>query len=369
MLGTDRDLDVPSSPDDRPCCFIAPPDLLGRAVESEDADRREAAIRTLAASASVRGRRSLITQVMRELDVDVGALPFAAPPSGERRTVYDVEHDGGTTLPGRKVRVEGSPASDDGAVNEAYDGADQVYDFFHDVFGRDSIDAKGLDLVSSVHYGVGFDNAFWDGGQMVYGDGSGHLFVEGALTKAIDVIGHEMAHGVTQHTAGLKYGSQPGALNESISDVFGSLVKQYKLGQSADEADWLIGNGALVPQLGKALRSMSEPGTAFKGDPQPGHMDHYVNLPNDNDPRNDNGGVHINSGIPNRAFFLAATEIGGHAWEKAGRIWYAALTERLRPDSDFNAAAEATVEVAGELFRDGGEQKVVEEAWRQVGVG
>jgi Zn-dependent metalloprotease len=305
---------------------------------------------------------------MLELDVDVRALRFPQP-SADRRTVYDVESKGSTTLPGRKVREEESPASDDDAVNDAYDGADQVYDFYNEVFGRNSIDGKGMDLVSSVHYGVGFDNAFWDGEQMVYGDGSGHLFVEGALTKAIDVIGHEMAHGVTQHTAGLKYGGQPGALNESISDVFGSLVKQYKLGQSAEEADWLIGEGALVPQMGQALRSMRDPGTAFKGDPQPGHMDQYVDLPNDNDPRNDNGGVHINSGIPNRAFFLAATEIGGHAWEKAGRIWYAALTERLQPDSDFNAAAEATVEVAGELFRDGGEQKAVEEAWRRVGVG
>jgi Zn-dependent metalloprotease len=290
--------------------------------------------------------------------VDVTALR-AAPPSNERRTVYDVEHKGGTTLPGQKVRGEGAPATDDEAVNDAYDGADQVYDFFNDVFGRDSIDGKGMDLVSSVHYGVGFDNAFWDGQQMVYGDGSGHLFVVGALTKAVDVIGHEMAHGVTQHTAGLEYGGQPGALNESFSDVFGSLVKQYGLRQSAAEANWLIGEGSLAPQMGQALRSMRDPGTAFKGDPQPGHMDQYVDLPNDNDPRNDNGGVHINSGIPNRAFYLAATEIGGQAWEKAGRIWYAALTERLRPDSDFMAAAEATIEVAGELFKDGGEQKVV----------
>ncbi len=352
-----------------PGCFIAPPNLLSQMVESDDADRREAALRTIAASASVRARRALTTQVMRQLDVDVGALRFPSP-GEERRTVYDLGHEGSATLPGRtKARDEGAPASDDVAVNEAYDGADQVYDFYNDVFGRDSIDGKGMDLVSSVHYGVGFDNAFWDGVQMVYGDGSGHLFVEGALTKAIDVIGHEMAHGITQHTAGLEYGGQPGALNESISDVFGSLIKQYKLGQSAEQADWLIGAGALVPQLGKALRSMSEPGTAFKGDPQPGHMDRYVELPNDNDPRNDNGGVHINSGIPNRAFFLAATEIGGRAWEKAGRIWYAALTERLRPDSDFKAAAEATVEVAADLFKAGGEQKAVEEAWRQVGVG
>ncbi len=351
-----------------PCCFIAPPDLLSRMVESEDSDKREAALRTLAASASARSRRTLVTQVMRKLDVDVGALRLI-PPGDEGRTVYDVEHSGNTTLPGKKVRGEGSPASGDDAVNDAYDGADHVYDFYKEVFGRDSIDGKGMDLVSTVHYGVGFDNAFWDGQQMVYGDGSGHLFVEGALTKAIDVIGHECAHGVTQHTAGLEYGGQSGALNESISDVFGSLMKQYKLGQSAGEADWLIGEGSLVPQMGRALRSMRDPGTAFKGDPQPGHMDHYVHLPNDNDPRNDNGGVHINSGIPNRAFFLAATEIGGQAWEKAGRIWYAALTERLQPDSDFHAAAEATVEIAGELFKGGAEQQVVEEAWRQVGVG
>ena len=96
---------------------------------------------------------------------------------------------------------------------------------------------------------------------MVYGDGSGQIFLVGSLTKSIDVIGHELTHGVTQYTAGLEYSVQPGALNESFSDVFGSLVKQYSLGQRADEADWLIGAGILIPELGQALRSMSEPGS------------------------------------------------------------------------------------------------------------
>jgi Zn-dependent metalloprotease len=317
----------------------------------------------------MRTQRSVVGKVMRQLDVGVGKLAFVAPPAGERRTVYDLEHGGTTELPGTKVRGEGDEPSADESVNEAYDGADQVYDFYNDVLQRDSIDGNGLELVSSVHYGVDFDNAFWNGGQMVYGDGSGQLFVVGGLTKAIDVIGHEMTHGVTQYTAGLEYASQPGALNESVSDVFGSLVKQYSLSQSADEADWLIGEGTLLPALGKALRSMKEPGTAFEGDNQPSQMSEYVDLPNDNDPNNDNGGVHINSGIPNRAFYLAATEIGGNAWEKAGRIWYAALTERLQPDSDFEAAGQATVEVAGELFEAGGaEQAAVEKAWQEVGV-
>lgn len=215
-------------------------------------------------------------------------------------------------------------------------------EFYSEVYGRDSIDRRGMELISSVHYGVAFDNAFWNSAQMVYGDGSGRIFQEGAFTRPIDVVAHELTHGVTEFTSGLEYSTQPGALNESFSDVFGSLVKQYSLGQTADEADWLIGEGALVPAMGRALRSMKEPGTANSGDRQPGHMRDYLDLPDDNDPRNDNGGVHINSGIPNRAFYLAATAIGGNAWEKAGRIWYGTLTDRLGRRSSFERRATAT---------------------------
>ena len=205
---------------------------------------------------------------------------------------------------------------------------------------------------------------------MVYGDGSGHLFQVGALTKAVDVIGHELTHAVTQFTAGLEYSSQPGALNESFSDVFGSLVKQRKLGQTAEEADWLIGEGTLVPEIGRALRSMKEPGTAWSGDRQPADMAHYVDLPDDGDPRNDNGGVHINSGIPNRAFCLAATTIGGPAWEAAGKIWFQTLTGgHLEPTADFAAAAAATQSVAAELYgSEGAEHEAVANAWREVGL-
>jgi Zn-dependent metalloprotease len=350
-------------------CSITPPDLLARLAGSDDPDLREAAIQTLAASASMRTQRSLVTRVMREMDVDAQALGLAPPPTGQRQTVYDNENQGRDNLPGRKVRAQGEPPAEDDAVNEAYDGAEATYDFYKEVLERDSIDGAGLEIVSSVHYGVNYDNAFWNGVQMAYGDGSGRVFVRGGLTKAIDVIGHEITHGVVQYTAGLEYASQPGALNESFADVLGTLVKQFALGQSADEADWLLGDGILVPELGTALRSMKEPGTAFEGDRQPGHMDDYVDLPADNDPRNDNGGVHINSGIPNRAFHLAAMAIGGNAWEKAGRIWYASLVERLERDSEFTDAARATVEVAGELYESGGpEQEAVESAWRQVGV-
>jgi Zn-dependent metalloprotease len=353
-----------------PVCFIAPPNILARIAEEGKVEDRLAAVRTLAASASMRTRRSIVSQVVRELGVDVRALTFMAPPPGETRTVYDVHNGGSSALPGEKIRGEGDPSSADESVNEAYDGCDSTYKFYQQVFDRDSVDGNGLELVSSVHYGVDYDNAFWNGTQMVYGDGSGRFFERGGLTKDIAVIAHELTHGITQFTAGLEYHDQPGALNESISDVFGSLVKQYGLSQSAAEADWLIGEGILGEALhGKALRSMKEPGTANKFDDQPANMDGYVELPNDTDPANDNGGVHINSGVPNHAFYLAATTIGGNAWEKPGRIWYKALTDHLKPDSDFRIAAEATVAVAGELFDAGGpEQTAVGEAWQQVGV-
>jgi len=350
------------------CCYIAPPDLLARLAEEGTKEQRDAALRTLAASASMRTRRALIGQLLRDPQTRGAALAFMVTPAGTRRTVYDARHGGQNSLPGTRVRGEDDqPASDD-AVNEAFDGAGKTYDFYEQILGRNSIDGQGMEIVSSVHFGTDYDNAFWNGSQMVYGDGSGQLFTVGALTKSLDVIGHELTHGVTQFTAGLEYHTQPGALNESISDVFGSLIKQYSLGQSADQADWLIGEGTLLPELGKALRSMKDPGTAFKWDNQPGHMRDYQDLPDDNDPRHDNGGVHINSGIPNKAFYLAAAAIGGNAWEKAGRVWYTALTERFQPTTDFEQAAKLTVEVAGELFAGGTEQAAVQQAWQDVGV-
>jgi len=355
-----------TAPTMRPCCYIAPPHVLAVLAEEGSPEQREAAINALAASASMRGRRSVLTALV-QAEVDVQALA-AVPPSQAKITVYDVAQGGQAALPGTKVRGDGDPPSADDAVNEAYDGAETTYKFYEGVYGRNSVDDKGLELVSSVHYSVAFDNAFWNGTQMVYGDGSGRIFAVGGLTRAIDVIGHELTHGVTQYTAGLEYHTQSGAVNEHCSDVFGSLVKQHSLGQTADQADWLIGEGILVPGLGEALRSMKAPGTAWRYDTQPGTMSGYQNLPDDTDPRNDNGGVHINSGIPNHAFYLAATAIGGNAWEKAGKIWYDTLTTRLTATSDFRDLAEKTIACAEDLFGAGAETAAVQSAWHSVGV-
>ncbi len=126
--------------------------------------------------------------------------------------MYSAEN--GNTLPGKLVRSEGDPASSDPSVNEAYDGAGLTYDLFWRVYGRDSLDGQGMPLNSTVHYQRAYDNAFWDGTQMVYGDGDGDLF--NRFTLAVDVIGHELTHGVTEHTCNLTYNGQPGALNEFL---------------------------------------------------------------------------------------------------------------------------------------------------------
>ena len=284
---------------------------------------------------------------------------------GLRRQAFDC---GGTEdTPGNLVRKEDDPATADDAVNQAYDNAGTSWQFYHDIFGRESVDAHGRTLVSSVHYSQGYDNAFWNGQQMVYGDGDGQIFK--GFTNSLDVIAHELTHGVTQFTAQLPYQGQSGALNESMSDVFGSMVKQWAQGQTVDEADWLIGADIFTSNFkGRALRDMANPGTAYDDpvlgkDPQPGHMKDYVET------TDDKGGVHINSGIPNKAFVLAAKAIGGKSWEKTGKIWYVTLTERLTSSADFAKCAAETISVARDLFPDDPSIAAhIAQAWIDVGV-
>ena len=302
---------------------------------------------------------------VREERCTMRAVPslHATTAKGLRRTVFDAMN--GTSLPGEEARREGEPETDDLAVDEAYDGLGATYRYFSKVHERDSVNGRGLPLDATVHYRRAFNNAFWTGRQMVFGDGDGVIF--GRFTQSLDIIGHELTHGVTQYEAGLDYDGQSGALNEHMSDVFGSLVKQYTLKQTARKADWLIGAGLWAPGIqGVALRSMRAPGTAYDDprigrDPQPAHMDGYV------DTLDDNGGVHINSGIPNHAFYLAAIGFGNRAWAKAGRVWYLALTEPLRRNADFKTAATATVDAAGRQLGTRG-AAIVRAAWKLVGI-
>jgi Zn-dependent metalloprotease len=389
---------------------IIPPFLLEAIAANGTPSQQTAARRTLEIDSQIRAEREAVATARSE-----PVAPAERP--HKNRRVYSSGNTFG--LPGTLIRSEGQGPSGDVAVDEAYDGLGGTFDLYWDIYGRDSLDDKGLDLLASVHYGAKYNNAFWNGTQIVFGDGDGEIYKR--FTLDVDVIGHELTHGVIDGK--LPYHGQGGALNESLADVFGSLVKQRTLGQTAEEADWLIGAGMFVPEIkdvgvrsmraagtalhdqpgvndvalrsmraagtalhdqpginGVALRSMRAPGTAFHDpvlihpplmpdgkDPQPDHMSGYVPLPNDKD--HDGGGVHINSGIPNRAFYLAATAIRGFAWEKAGRIWYHTLS-KLPYNADFQQFATLTARIAEELYPTEPEiRHMVVRAWHEVGLG
>jgi Zn-dependent metalloprotease len=344
---------------------IVPPHMLEEMLKSDDNKVRDSALRTLTASARIRGEREII-----------GPLRTAMLTNSfgkKHRSIYDAQHQRlpPSKLPGLLVRDEGDPPNADASVNRAYDGLGKTFDFYDEVLDRNSIDGHGMRLVATVHYDDGFNNAFWNGKQMVFGDGDGIIFKD--FTLSLDVIAHELAHGVTEQTAGLEYHNQSGALNESFSDVFGSLVEQYSARQRVDEADWLIGNEIIVPApTRKALRSMKEPGTAYRNDPilgndiQPKHMSKFRVLPDTE--FGDFGGVHINSGIPNHAFFLVARTLGGNAWEDAGQIWYQTL-QQLFPEAVFQDCADISAQVASQRYGEHSRQHdAVVDAWQKVGV-
>ena len=341
-------------------CQIVPPNLFERIARHGSQEEREAALDTLAVDHSIR----LIRAQNAALIGPMAQRPVGTPGRHGvvHRTIYNAKHrndEHATTV----MRDEGQQPSADESANQAYDGLGDTYRFYWEVLTRDSIDDASMSLLGEVHFGSKYDNAFWDGERMIFGDGSGTLFT--GFTAALEVIGHELTHGVTEKTINLRYSGQSGALNESISDVFGCLVKQYKLGQTAEQATWLVGEGILGPGMhGVALRSMKEPGTAFDGDNQPADMAHYVNT------TSDNGGVHTNSGIPNRAFYLVASAIGGNAWERAGRIWYQVMVSRaVQPDCQFHTFATATLAAAATLYgANSTEVKAVADAWGTVGV-
>ena len=230
---------------------------------------------------------------------------------------------------------------------DAHYYADQVYDYYLNTHNRNSYDGKGAPLYSVVHFGRNYNNAFWNGEAMFYGDGDGRTF--SPLSGANDVIAHELTHAVTEHTAGLVYQYQPGALNESFSDVFGYFV----------DPDFLMGEDVYTPGVaGDALRSMSNPEQYN----QPAHMNQYRNLPNTKD--GDYGGVHINSGIPNKAFYNTVTVIGK---AKAEKIYYRALTYYLTPNASFSDARAALIRSAQDLYGST-EANTIANAWSSVGV-
>ncbi|HEY6000593.1 MAG TPA: M4 family metallopeptidase [bacterium] len=337
---------------------ILPPYLIDRLSQSSDKKVRQLGIDAKEASATLRTQRLMLATLPA-----MAAIP--SPAGTKHRLVYDAKHGSMWSLPGKLVRSEGDKKSKDTAANEAYDHSGRVYDFYRTIFARNSLDGNGMELISSVHLGNKFNNAFWNGEQMAYGDGDGSIFVR--FTKSLDVVAHELTHGVITHTCNLEYRNESGALNEHFADVMGVLVAQWRRKQTVKQAAWTVGAEIMGPGTSaKCLRTFkNEPAyqndPILGDDPQPKHLrDKYTGA-------EDEGGVHINSGIPNYAFYLVAMSLGGRAWERAGQIWYKTMCA-LTAKSDFAQIVKGTEAAAFELFGAGAsEQKAVQAAWKAVG--
>jgi thermolysin len=252
-------------------------------------------------------------------------------------------------------------ATGPGAAVDAHVYAGVVYDYYKTKHGRNAIDGQGGAMLSTAHYGQAFDNAAWDGTGMIYGDG-GRLFKP--LSAGLDVVAHEFTHGVTERTSGLRYQNQTGALNESVSDIFGVFIEHSQ--KPSDTNNWIMGES--IAKGAGLIRDFKNPAAGR----QPANMSAYVNT------QQDNGGVHINSGIPNNAMFLmtvggtnpvSKTQVAfGIGWEKSEKVWYRTNTKYLLQTSTFAQAAQATMQAAKDLQLTDNEQNIIDCAWKATGV-
>ncbi|MFB7138549.1 M4 family metallopeptidase [Gottfriedia sp. NPDC056225] len=268
-----------------------------------------------------------------------------------------------TTLPGTLWTSTDTllNSTTEAAAVDAHYYAGKTYDYYKTVFGRNSYDGNGAALKSSVHYSRSYNNAFWNGSQMVYGDGDGTTFTY--LSGGLDVVAHELTHAVTERSSNLIYQNESGALNEAISDIFGTVIEFY----NNNNPDYEIGEDIYTPKIaGDSLRSMSDP-TKY-GDPD-NYSKRYVGTA-------DNGGVHTNSGIINKAAYLISAggthygvSVSGIGIDKLAKIFYRANTVYLTSSATFSQARAAAVQSAADLYgASSAEVTTVNKAFDAVGV-
>lgn len=264
----------------------------------------------------------------------------------------------GTSLPGSYVTDADNSftSSTQKAAVDAHYGAVATYDYYQNTHGRNSYNGSGANITSTVHYSSSYNNAFWNGSQMVYGDGDGYTFLP---LVELDIVAHELTHAVTSSTANLIYQYESGALNESVSDVFAAMV---------DRNDWTVGELSYTPGTsGDALRSLSNPPA---GDQPDHYSDRYTGS-------GDNGGVHINSGIPNKAAYLMSeggthrgVSVTGIGRAKTEAIWYRALTQYFTSSTNLAGARQGLLSATADLYGSGGsEYAAVQNAFAAVGIG
>ena len=340
-------------------CHIIPEDVLRR--WAEDPSLPEVIRIALRNTADIdvqfralRDQAAKLAQVSELMSIAKKPIPVGPPHVG----VYNSNHT--QVLPGLPILNPGT--STDVTAKHVFDETTSVAKFYQQVFGRNSVDNAGMALLSSIHYGVKYNNAFWNGSQMTYGDGDASIFID--FSKGNDVIGHELTHGVTQHSLQLTYVGDAGGLNESISDCFGSMFRQWEASQTSAQADWLIGKDIMGPAaLAKGLtclRDMANPAAAHCLAAQPTQ---YSQITPGMDP-------HYSSGPPNLAFATACKAAGGHSWDTVGQVWYKSLTGfGPTPNMTMKAFADRTRQVAAQLFPA---QPIVgasvDAGWKHVGL-
>jgi Zn-dependent metalloprotease len=341
-------------------CFAVPKRLLRQLADESEPEHREVLNAQIAHCSKLRAERAACAK---------SPAPNKTGKQPLHRQVFDAE--GRTYLPGRLLRDEDDPPTRDKHADQAYENIGIALQFFKEVLGRDSVDGRGMRIDASVHYGYLFANAMWTGEQMIVGDGDGR-YVNG-LAQSLGIIAHEFTHGISQHIVKGGLGvvqipGQPpalkgeaGALNESFSDVFASMIKQWKANQDVHSADWLLGEDILAAGAGKAIRSLKDPGNrrlTWRQDDQ--IKDYKLYRSTD--------GPHKAAGIPNHAFYVAATQLGGKSWETLAPVWLRAY-DRLRSRATFLNAAHATQSVAATLHgKDSAALRAVKAGWQKAGV-
>ncbi|MEX6314506.1 M4 family metallopeptidase [Providencia manganoxydans] len=270
------------------------------------------------------------------------------------------------------IMKEGDINAPSTAARTVYDSVGKVRSFYKEKLGIDKLFGCDSQINAVIHYGEDYANAFWNSQAIFFGDGD-RVYM-GAFYNDIDIIGHELSHAFVTFTTDFDYWFQSGALNESVADVIGIMVKQYAQNERANESNWLLGENLFLDKYhAPALRSMKEPGTGYNipisggkymKDMQVGHMQDYMHL----SAYQDNGGVHINSGIPNKAFYLLATALGGYSWEVAGQIWVQTMYDStLRSNATFKEFAKATINTANQKF-DHRVANITRKSWEDVGL-
>jgi Zn-dependent metalloprotease len=340
-------------------CCIVPADVLKRFAGDTTLpqDLRSSLDDTLRVDLEFRNLRrqaNRLTQVAR-LAIVAPARQLMGPPTV---SVFTCDHS--QSLPG--TQIPDPDGSSDATAKNVFKETTLVANFYKEVFNRDSVDNANMALLSSIHYGKNYNNAFWNGSQMTYGDGDGKIFVD--FSKANDVIGHELTHGVTQYSLQLNYSGDAGGLNESISDCFGSMFRQWQANQTAGTADWLIGADIVGPAAKErgltCLRDMANPAADHCLAPQPTS---YSQITPGMDP-------HYSSGPPNLAFCTACKIAGGESWKGVGKVWYEVLTQSgPHPNMVMKDFANRTRNTSAHLFPGNTTlQNAVDQGWRHVGL-